>query len=181
MPGGPLGGAGWSGPGRGSGQGRGQTGRLGAGGRPLKRPPRLPPPASRLLHPRAPAPRPGARLHPCPLRRPACARGRQRVTEPDGQSAPGAARRQTCHSSRRVRAEGRGLAAGGGASRRRGGLRGSGGGLEGRRSPGRGRGGPGKAKGQRGEEEKLRRRGWAKTLQSCCEENSSKQGLLSAF
>lgn len=106
MPGGPLGRARLSGPGRGSGQGRGQTGRLGAGGRPLKRPRRLPPPASRLLRPRAPAPRPGVRLHPCQLRPPACARGRLRVTEPGGQSALRAARRQRCHSSRRAPAKG---------------------------------------------------------------------------
>lgn len=48
-----------------SAQGPGQSRRLGAGGRPLKRPGRLPPP--QLLRPRVPAPRPGARLRPCPL------------------------------------------------------------------------------------------------------------------
>lgn len=58
MPGGPLGGVRLSGPGRGSGQGWGQTGRLGAGGRPLKRPQRLPPPGSSAPGRPRPAPEP---------------------------------------------------------------------------------------------------------------------------
>lgn len=177
MPGGPLGGVRLSGPGRGSGQGRGQTGRLGAGGRPLKRPQRLPPPASRLLHPRAPAPRPGAPLHPCQLRPPACARGRQRVTEPGDQSAPRAARRQCCHSFRRAGAKGRSLVSDGAGlgERRRAGRAG------GRCTPRRGGVGRWKLRRQRPEEEKLQSGRQAKTLKSNCEEESSKQGLLSAF
>lgn len=50
-----------------SAQGPGQSRRLGAGGRPLKRPRRLPPPASTAPPPPVPAPRPGARPRPCPL------------------------------------------------------------------------------------------------------------------
>lgn len=74
-----------------SAQGPGQSRRLGAGGRPLKRPRRLPPPASpappppgACAPPRSPAP---------PLLAPlaACARSHLRVTAPSGQSVPGAA------------------------------------------------------------------------------------------
>lgn len=56
------------------------------------------PPASRVLRPRASAPRPGAQLRPCLLRPSACSLGRLRVTAPGSQSAPRAARRLRCHS-----------------------------------------------------------------------------------
>lgn len=90
-------GPGRSGSGRGSGRSRDQTGRLGAGGRPLKRARHLPPPApaSPPLSLRAPPRSPAPPRRPRP---PACSPGRLCITAPGGQSAPRAARRQRCHS-----------------------------------------------------------------------------------
>lgn len=148
-----------SGPGRGSGQGGGQTGRLGAGGRPLKRPRRLPPPASRLLPPPAsgssahwrPRPAPGSGSTPpssARLRAPTAAsasRDGRPISTPSGAAAtlpfmpqnPGEGGGASCWM-------GRGYERGGG--------------LGGRSTPRRGGVGRWKLKRQRPEEEKLQRR-----------------------
>lgn len=83
----------------GSGQGQSQSGWLGAGGRALKQPRRLPPPASRSSAPGRPRPAPPSPAPP-PSAAPACVHpGSRRVIVSADQSAPGAVRRQGCHSS----------------------------------------------------------------------------------
>lgn len=81
----------WATPGVGQHRARVRAGAWGREGGRLNGPgaSRLPPP--RLLRPRVPAPRPGARLRPCPAHFAACSRSHLRVTAPSGQSVSGAA------------------------------------------------------------------------------------------